>query len=242
VSSRIALALTVLVAALVPPILAANGIRVLANDWFVRFEYGRLPPDAYGFTRAQRTELGLAGLHSILPGKGEGIGLLRRSRLPDGRRAFREKELRHMADVRRMIGFAYTAHLVALGAVAALALGLALTRQSRSIVPRGLLYGAALTLSIALAVALAVAIDADGFLSGFHRLFFAGDSWRFREMDTLRRLYPDRFWAETAGLLGIGAAAQAALLLAGGGLWRRRRQAIAKQRRTPLRAPGHPGS
>jgi integral membrane protein (TIGR01906 family) len=226
------------VAALVPLICATNGIRLLANDWFVRFEYSRLPPDAYGFTRAQRTELGLTGLHSILPSSDKGIGLLCEARLRSGRVAFRQKELRHMSDVRRLIGIIYPAHLAVLGAIVALALGLGMTRRGRSLVPRGLEYGAALTLAIAVVVAVAVAVSADGFLTGFHTLFFEGESWRFRENDTLRRLYPDRFWSETAILLGLGAAAQAGLVLGAGRLVRRRRrQAIGTRRRTRLRAP-----
>ena len=233
----------VVVAALVPLILATNGIRVLANDWFVRFEYGRLPADPYGFTQAQRTELGLTGLHSILPRSDRGIDLLREARLPTGGVAFRQKELRHMGDVRRLIGITYPAHLAALAAIAALGLALGLSRRGRSLVPRGLEYGAALMLAVAAGVAVAVAVNADGFLTGFHTLFFEGESWRFREDDTLRRLYPDRFWSETAILLGLGAAVQAGLVLGAGRLVRRRRrQAIGARRRTPLRAPAQPRS
>jgi integral membrane protein (TIGR01906 family) len=226
------------VAALVPLILTTNGIRVLANDWFVRFEYGRLPADDYGFTRAQRTQLGLTGLHAILPRSDKGIGLLREARLSSGRVAFRQKELSHLSDVRRLIGIIYPAHLVVLATIAALALGLGLTRPGRSLVPRGLEYGAALTLAVAALVGIAVAVNADGFLTGFHTLFFEGESWRFREDDTLRRLYPDRFWSETAILLGLGAALQAGLIVGAGRLVRRRRrQAIGARRRTALRAP-----
>ena len=221
-SRRFAVPLVVAVAVLVPPILVINGIRVLANDWYVRFEYGRLPPDAYGFTRTERTELGLKGLHSILPRSDAGIRLLRGARLPDGRPAFRDKELRHMADVRRLMGILYPGHLAALAAISAFALALRLTRSTPAIVARGLQYGAAATLAIAVFTALAVAVDADAFLTGFHAIFFEGDSWRFRDDDTLRRLYPDRFWSETATLLGLGAAAQAVAILVLGRLWRKR--------------------
>jgi uncharacterized membrane protein len=88
-------------------------------------------------------------------------------------------------------------------------------------VPRGLEYGAALTLAIVAVVGVAVAVSADGFLTGFHTLFFEGESWRFRESDTLRRLYPDRFWSETTILLGLGAAVQAGIVLGAGRLVRR---------------------
>jgi integral membrane protein (TIGR01906 family) len=213
VDRRVAVALVVLVAALVPPVLAINSIRLLAKDWYVRFEYGRLPPDRYGLTRAQRTELGLVGLHSILPRHDQGIGLLRRAQLPSGGRAFRQKELRHMADVRRLIGVFYPAQLAALAAFALLAAALVLRRREVSVLLRGLRYGAAATLAIAAAVGSAVAIDADAFLTGFHAIFFEGDSWRFADGDTLRRLYPDRFWSETAIVLGLATAAQAGGIL-----------------------------
>lgn len=229
---------------LVPLVLATNGVRVLANDWFVRFENTRLPADPYGFSRAERTQLGLTGLHSILPRNDGGIALLRRARLPDGRPAFRQKELRHMADVRRMIGVIFPLHLAALGAIGALAIGLILARRGRAAV-RGLEYGAALTLAIAAFVGIMVAVSADAFLTAFHSLFFEGESWRFRENDTLRRLYPDRFWTETAILLGLGAAGQAGLVLAAGRVLRRRRQAIGERGRTPpkwRRRTQHPTS
>jgi integral membrane protein (TIGR01906 family) len=219
VRRRAPIALTIALALLVPPILVTNGIRVLANDWFVRFEYARLPPDPYGLSRAQRTELGLTGLHSILPRNGEGIALLRRARLATGRAAFREKELRHMADVRRLFGVIYPAHLAAVAAVAVLALGLAVAGRGRRLVGRAFTYGAGLTLVLAAGVAVALAVSADAFLNGFHWVFFEGRSWRFRDDDTLRRLYPDRFWTETAVILGLGAAAQAGLLLLAARRW-----------------------
>ena len=37
----------------------------------------------------------------------------------------------------------------------------------------------------------------------FHWLFFEGETWRFEETDTLRRLYPDRFWLDTAIVIGV---------------------------------------
>ena len=35
------------------------------------------------------------------------------------------------------------------------------------------------------------------FFSGFHALFFEGDSWLFAYSDTLIRLFPIRFWQDT---------------------------------------------
>jgi integral membrane protein (TIGR01906 family) len=215
----------VVLAASVPFALALNGVRLIARDWFPAFEYGRswFPADPYGMTRAERTRLARIGLHSVQPG-GPGIALLREARLADGREAFREKELRHMSDVRSVLGAGLWLHV---GILVAWAAALAATVRARdpelsTLVPRALRAGAILTLALAAGIAVLVLIDDNVFLTGFHSVFFEGDSWRFRETDTLRRLYPDRFWGDTAIVLGAGAAAQAALLLGGSHLWLRR--------------------
>lgn len=223
-ASRAGLAVATLVAGialLVPPLLAVGPTRVLANDWFVRFEYRRdgFPADPYGMTRAERTRLALIGLRSILPSEREGIGLLRQARLRDGRPAFRDKELRHMGDVRRIVGVLFPLQPALLGILAALA---AVGGRCRRALVRGLQLGAALTLAVAAVTAILVALDAVAFLDGFHTLFFEGESWRFAETDTLRRLFPDRFWSDTAVLLGAGAAGQAAVVLGAATLWLRR--------------------
>ena len=59
----------------VPFLLVVASIRMVANPWFIQFEYGRLgfPADAYGFPLEQRTPLALAGLYSVVP---EGAGLI----------------------------------------------------------------------------------------------------------------------------------------------------------------------
>ena len=77
----------------------------------------------------------------------------------------------------------------------------------------GLVAGALLTFAIAAFVGIFVAISPVGFLGGFHRVFFSGDSWRFAETDTLRRLFPDRFWSDTTIALGALVGVQALAIL-----------------------------
>ena len=138
------------IALTVTPIFVVNAFRLLATDTFVRHEIDRggFPPDRYGLTTTERRHLALTGLHSILPG-GDGIALLERATLPDGSTAFDSRELRHMRDVRSRLGAAYTAQLVALIAILALAIALHRSRRWRSVVPWGLLLGSLLTLGIA---------------------------------------------------------------------------------------------
>jgi integral membrane protein (TIGR01906 family) len=202
----------VLIALLAPLLFAVNGIHAVAQDWYPAYEYGRdgYPHDPYGMADAERTRLARTGLHAIQPWHREGIDLLRAARLPSGARAFDARELRHMADVRGMVLGLYAVH-----AAAALALlALALRRRTRTLVARGLRLGAVVTLLLGALVGFAMVVSPVGFLDRFHVLFFEGETWRFGEHTTLRRLYPDRFWSDTALLLGLAAAAQAALLLA----------------------------
>lgn len=210
-------------------VLLVNGFRLTAGEWTVRFEYGRdgFPPDRYGLTADERLALGLLGLESILPG-GEGTALLERARLPDGMAAFDRREIDHMQDVRELLGAALRLQLVLALGLAALALGLHRTRL-RTAVPAGLLAGALGTFGVAVLAVPFVLLGFDGLFVGFHEVFFDGSSWRFSRTDTLLRLYPERFWQDTAQLIAGLTLAQAALLAPLAWLWLRR----ARRRNTP---------
>jgi integral membrane protein (TIGR01906 family) len=197
VATRVAV---IAIAIAVPPLLVTSALRIVANDWIVSFEYdhGRVPADGYGLTRDQRAELALVGLDSIMPG-GRGIDLLRDAELPDGEPAFNARELTHMQDVRDIVGVLFTVQLVLLVALAAVSLALAFSPATRTIAPRGVRAGALATLGLAAAVGLLMLLAWNGFFERFHGIFFEGDTWRFRDTDTLRRLYPDEFW------MGVGA-------------------------------------
>jgi integral membrane protein (TIGR01906 family) len=215
------------IALLIPVLLVGNGIYVLTHEWFIRFEYARsgFPDDAYGMPTAERTRLAATSLHSILPWERRGIDLLREAKLADGSAAFGLDELRHMCDVRRLLLVLLTLHAATFVALATLA---ALTR-TRPLVVRTLRAGAALTLALFAFVGALLLVNAVWFLTGFHTIFFEGSSWRFAETDTLRRLFPDRFWSDTALLLGIGAAIQAIVIL-GAVYWPRlRRRKVSRQ-------------
>jgi integral membrane protein (TIGR01906 family) len=208
---------------LVTPLLVVNAFRVLAHDWFVRYELGRegFPPDRYGLDRPERLRLALTGLRSIQPGS-EGIALLERATLPDGSPAFDARELRHMQDVRDRLLTAFRAQLVALAALLVLAVVLHRSARWRTVVPRGLLFGALGTLGVAVLAVPVILLGFDGFFLRFHEAFFSGDSWRFSDTDTLLRIYPQAFWEHTAQLAAAIAVAQAIVLALASGWWLRR--------------------
>lgn len=213
--------LAVAIALSVTPILIVNAFRVLATATFVRVELGRdgFPPDRYGLTTAERQTLALVGLRSIQPGS-EGVVLLERARLPNGSPAFGPRELKHMRDVRRLFGGALRVQLLAVVLIGALAVGLARTRL-RAAVPLGLLAGAAGTLAIALLAVPVLLLGFDGFFVRFHETFFAGDSWRFNDADTLIRIYPEVFWQDVSRLAAAIAVGQAVVVALGAGWWYR---------------------
>jgi integral membrane protein (TIGR01906 family) len=207
---------------LVPLLVVANGVYVLAHPWFVRFEYHRhgFPADASGMSTRERTRLALLGLRSIQPWEREGVGLLQKARLSDGTPAFGPREVRHMEHVRRILLGLLS--LYAIGIVTLVAF--ASRRRTRELARRGLRVGVGVTFGLGAVVGAGLLINPIGFLTAFHTVvFFSGSSWRFADTDTLRRLYPDRFWEDTAVLLSIAAAAQCLLLLAVTGGFRRPR-------------------
>ncbi len=215
-----------LIAAFVPLTLIGNAVHVLAHPWFPRLEIGRLPPEPYGMSQSDRTRLANVALDSIVP-FGGGDRALREARLPSGAPAFDAKERRHLHSVRSYVLGLYAVNLAALVAFA----GLLLARRTRRVALDGLSAGALLTLAIAVFVGIYVAVAPVSFLGGFHRVFFSGDSWRFAETETLRRVFPDAFWSDTAIALGALVAAQAVVLAAGIPSPARRRVAALMRRR-----------
>lgn len=218
-------ALTVAIAAAVPVILVANGLRIVTHDRYVQalYDHGGIPRDDLGLTKAQRTALAVTGLHSIQPDE-DGLDLLHRARLPDGATAFTPREIRHMRDVRTLLGRLYTFQVVGGLAILALGAGLALRPTRRTLVPRALRLGALLTLGLAGLVGVLSIAYWPAFSTPFHLAFFGESSWRFADTDTLRRLYPDRFWIDTAVVLGMLAVVQATALWFVARAWERRAQ------------------
>jgi integral membrane protein (TIGR01906 family) len=220
------LALVVAIAVTVPAILVADGLRVVTGDWYVRaaYEHGGVPKDDLGLTAEQRTTLALTGLHSIRPDEKDGLELLRRARLPGGTPAFTAREIRHLSDVRTLLSRLYTLQVAAAVVIVALGVGLAFRPTRRTLVPRALRLGALLTLGLAALVGVLSVVYWPAFSTPFHLVFFGESSWRFDNADTLRRLYPDRFWIDTAIVLGVLAVVQAAALWFGASVWERRTQ------------------
>ena len=198
-----------LIVAAVPFVLIGNALWLLVTPGFVGILYGLLgiPGPIESLSASGARGLGMDGIWSVHPG-GEGVELLRRARLQDGSTAFTEREVRHMADVRSVVGGAYAAWAIAV--VAAAIAAFALRRSGRATaVRRALRDGAGLTVAATLLLALAMALSFGVVFEAFHGVFFAGDSWRFPSDSLLLKLYPESFWtaagATAAALIALQA-------------------------------------
>src|SRR5690606_38200236 len=130
------------------------------------------------------------------------ISLLGDLRFANGTPMFSKRELQHMVDVKVVTRAAFFVLAGALIIVPLCALYLWRTRH-RGQLREALLRGAIFTLGGIVAVVFGAVVAWDTFFSLFHRLFFADGTWIFYTSDTLIRLYPEKFWFDTALIIGV---------------------------------------
>ena len=227
-SKLIVRTIQVFVALALPLLLLLGNVQLLMHRRFVDFEYGRpgfpvdtvIPVDGYPLSKAERTALAEAALRSIVGP--EGMRVLQEARFQEtGALAFNAREIRHMEDVRWLFGRArvvfWLALVVLLGGGAALVWWGNREGQGRRLVTQPLVVAVLGTLSLAGALGLYIVINFGSFFTRFHRIFFQGDTWLFRQDDTLIRLFPTDFWFDAAAI--IAGLTVAELVLVGVGAW-----------------------
>ena len=196
----LSLALTFIAVILGPIILVGIPIKLAFTPWFVEFEYTmrNLPPDPYGLDSEARLELALLGLESVL--SDEGMEKFKKARLPNGRKAFTEREIKHMEDVKGVLEIFNTLFYLAVSVWLA---GLIIKRSLRWI-GKVLVLSSLLTLLIGLGSLGISLYDYDLAFEVFHNYVFDPYSWRFRYSDTLLRVYPMQFWFDgTVFVVGL---------------------------------------
>jgi integral membrane protein (TIGR01906 family) len=191
-----------LVTILVPVALVLTAVRLLLTPVFVQFEYRtpNFPPDPYGFTQEDRLYWSQIALNYLL--NDQGISYLGDLRFPDGNPLYNQRELKHMADVKKVVQAALK---VWVGSLAGLALlGVWAWRADwLQLFRHGLSRGGWLTLLLVGTVILFVLVGFGVFFVFFHDIFFAPGTWTFSYSDTLIRLFPERFWRDTFLVLGV---------------------------------------
>lgn len=206
---------------LTPIVLLGFALRLLLTPLFLQVEYRMpgFPEDTYGFTREERLRWAPFALDYLT--NREDISYLADLRFDDGTPLFNERELSHMDDVKRVTQGALNVFYLALAGLALLGLWSKRGEQWTAY-RQGLRRGGWIMLGLAGTVAVVVLVGMFllpdlfwSFFSGFHALFFEGDSWLFAYSDTLIRLFPLRFWQDTF-LFAAGIAVAGGLGLAYG--------------------------
>lgn len=202
-----------------PVLVLALGVRVLASDTFLRWEYGRPSvPLAIGLANPERLVLAGTATRYV-------VGRATRdevARLRDGARPFfTAAEIAHLADVQRRVAWLQALALV--GGVLLFAMALAWRTGHFASWPRAVELGGWLTLGLVLGVGVMVVVAWPVFFVGFHQLLFAPGTWQFPAESGLIRLFPERFWIDVAaamlalglvgGLLAVGLGRMAARMV-----------------------------
>ena len=205
--------LSYLVTILIPIALIGIGLRALLTPLFLQVEYNMpyFPPDDFGFTKADRLKWAPYALNYLT--NSADISYLGDLKFDDGKPLYNERELSHMMDVKRVTQGALKVWYGSLALLALLGIW-AWFGDWWSAYRLGLMRGGWLMVILAVIVALiaviGISIDPNlffSFFTGFHHLFFEGDSWLFLFSDTLIRLFPIRFWQDAflwAAVIALG--------------------------------------
>ena len=190
-------------ALLTPIVLLGFALRILLTPLFLQVEYHMpgFPADEYGFTREDRLRWAPYAVDYLT--NREDISYLADLRFDDGTPLYNERELSHMKDVKNVTRGALNVFYGALAGLALLGLWSKRPQQWQAF-RQGLKRGGWMMVGLAGAVGVIVLVGMFlipdlfwAFFSGFHALFFTGDSWLFEYSDTLIRLFPMRFWQDT---------------------------------------------
>jgi integral membrane protein (TIGR01906 family) len=199
----------------VPVLLIMTSIRVLINPFFLDYEYGlpAFPQDEFGFTTQDRLHWGKLSLTYLTNDKG--IEFLSDLKFDNGKPIYNERELGHMLDVKNLvqlmikIWIGLIIFIILMGLLALL-----LTRLDQFW--RAIATGGWVTIGLIFVILAAVLINFDALFTGFHLLFFTGDTWLFYMDDTLIRLFPEKLWSDAFTFMGIFTLTGAILSALGG--------------------------
>ena len=168
-------------------------VRLAFTEFFVELNYrfGNLPPDRWGMDQERRLEIAKLGLRSVLSDKGM------EEFISSG--LFREKEIRHMQDVKRLLSVIFKVLYFGLP----LWLFLFFSLRDKKKMGLVLFSGALLTEILVIFVLVFSLLNYDLLFEVFHNFFFDPYSWRFFDQDMLLRVYPMKFWYNATLWVGV---------------------------------------
>lgn len=198
-----------LVFILIPLFLIMTSVRILVNPKFPEFEYSMpgFPTDSYGLSDDERLYWSRFAVDYLL--NSADISYLADLNFENGKALFNERELRHMQDVKTLVQSSFTAWYIILALIMVIGLWSWFVDNLYSY-GQSLKRGGILTIALIVSIIIATMVSFQGLFTGFHRIFFKGDTWIFLYTDTLIRLFPLRFWQDafiymgTITLIGAG--------------------------------------
>ncbi len=185
-----------LILVLIFPFVATGiSVRLAFTEWFVEWVYSRpdFPEDRWGLENPERLRLAKLGLRAVL--SQEGLEEFKRAKLPDGRKAFRKKEVKHMEDVKRVLEFYFP---LVYGLSLFWLLGVFFLRKAQVLIASGLF-----SISVLGILALLIFLNYERAFEVFHLILFDPHSWRFKYTDTLLRIYPMKFWFDATVFVAV---------------------------------------
>jgi integral membrane protein (TIGR01906 family) len=204
--------ISILITLIVPFFLMMTAIRLLLSPVFLQVEYRMpgFPPDIYGFTLEDRLYWSQISVDYLM--NDAEINFLADQRLTDGSPLYNERELDHMLDVKILV----QQMLIAWRILIILLLGFGIWAWRGLWLPafvQALGRGGWLTIGIIALILFGVAASFRALFTGFHLIFFEGDTWLFNYSDTLIRLFPMRFWQDGFIFMGVFTLLGAGLLI-----------------------------
>ena len=198
-----------LVVLAIPFLLTLGTVRLLIawdTPTYPQFEYGRIAPDAYGFTMEERLELADATLAYLQrpEAASEVIYLLEDLRLPGTDKSlYNTEEIGHMLDVKNVAdafkGVLWVLAIVVIGGL----IILFARSETRALGARAVKHGGLLSVILVVLIMLFMGVAWGLAFTLFHNLFFSAGTWTFNYSDSLIRLFPEQFWFDF-GMLWFG--------------------------------------
>ncbi len=200
-----------------PVLLTVGTVRLLIawdNPSYPEFEYGRIAPDAFGFTDEERLQLAhdtMAYLRRSEPAA-QVIFMLEDLRIPGSDQPlYNEAEIGHMIDVKVVADAFKPAFWISALLVVGGLIYLMVREPTRYFGAKTMEYGGLFTVGIVLLVMVFMFLAWNLAFTVFHNIFFDSGTWTFLYTDSLIRLFPEQFWFDFGTIWTVS-------ILAGGGL------------------------
>jgi len=219
-----------LVVVATPFLLTVLTVRLLIgwnNPSYPAWEYGRIDPDRFGFTPAERLELAEATLDYLQRPESapEVIYLLEDLRIPGTEQPlYNPSEIGHMLDVKIVADAFKTAVWVLLLVVVGGLIFLFARPETRYLGAKAIFQGGVFTETAVVVVMVFIGIAWSTFFTLFHDIFFDPGTWTFLYTDSLIRLFPEQFWFDFA-LLWTGSILLLGAIMVAVGYWLMKRLA-----------------